>query len=741
MADTAQPGSERKRSRLGGAASVTFRALFAFAVIIAAGATIVAVTDSSPNAASQPWLLALLLGNLVLIAGIAALLGGRVLELLRENRETGGSARLRLRITALFSLAAAIPTIIVAGFLAVMITRSVENWFSAPVTRIIEGGANAARATVNDLTQEAMAEVDAMRGDIAGQNAAACSGTLAALEQCTRLRAEYRGLFRRIEAYDGTGRRLFELAAAPAAAAEPPTANELSVARTGTVSIKEDRDAIRIFFKVPSFEDVYLKVARSIPETVRARLTEADESLREFRAAEARRRQLSAVITLSYIEAALLMLLGTAWLGMAAARRIAEPVGQLAQAARAVRDGDLSVRAPRPNSRDEIDDLAGAFNQMTDRLSRQTRDLDRARRDAEARTAFIEAVLSGVEAGVVRVGGDLAITIANTSAESLLDFTFSKDEPRALADVAPEFVAAARRAIDTEQSVESSVRRSTPSGARHFHVRAAAEDMGDGAVITFHDTTRLVMGQRQAAWRDVARRIAHEIRNPLTPIQLSAERLRRRFSGQILTDRDTFERCTDTITRQVADIGRMVEEFSGFAQMPKPTIGEFNLVDVLEAVAFSQRMRTPDIAVTVNAGPAALLMWGDERMLAQAFTNVLKNAGEAVERRASRDSSIGTIAIDVREEEDDIFLIVRDNGPGLPLEDRERLLEPYVTLRREGVGLGLAIVNRIIEDHGGLIRLGDNELAPSGARVEIRLPRRPVMSDEFAAYAGEGVAQ
>ena len=259
--------------------------------------------------------------------------------------------------------------------------------------------------------------------------------------------------------------------------------------------------------------------------------------------------------------------------------------------------------------------------------------------------------------------------------------------------------------------MDTSFKRVTDTGVMHLQIRVAPEYDGAGAVITFHDTTRLVLGQRQAAWRDVARRIAHEIRNPLTPIQLSAERLRRRFSSQITTDRETFERCTETITRQVADIGRMVEEFSGFARMPKPTFGAFNLVDMVQSVAFSQRMATPGIAVTVNTPTGPIQMLGDERMLAQALTNVVKNAAEAVERQIEEGvAKTGAVTIDIYEDGDEVQVTVRDNGPGFPVEDRDRLLEPYVTTRKNGVGLGLAIVTRIVEDHGGRIWLGDNDL-------------------------------
>jgi two-component system nitrogen regulation sensor histidine kinase NtrY len=394
-----------------------------------------------------------------------------------------------------------------------------------------------------------------------------------------------------------------------------------------------------------------------------------------------------------------------------------------------------------PSVRDEIADLADAFNQMTDRLSRQTGALDRARIEAETRSAFIETVLAGVEAGVIRVGADLKITVANASAQTLLGFVHHSGAETELSAVGPEFVAATRRAIETEQSVDTSFRRVTEAGAMHLQVRVAPEYDGKGAVITFHDTTRLVLGQRQAAWRDVARRIAHEIRNPLTPIQLSAERLRRRFSGQITSDRETFERCTETITRQVADIGRMVEEFSGFARMPKPTFGSFNLVDMVQAVAFSQRMATPATSVNVNLPDHPITMLGDERMLAQALTNVVKNAAEAVEQQIETGAvKAGAVVLDIYEDGDEVQVTVRDNGPGFPVEDRDRLLEPYVTTRKNGVGLGLAIVARIVEDHGGRIWLGDNDLAPSGARVDIRMPMQPKLSEDLVAYAGEGAA-
>jgi len=742
----AEPADDT-RTKLGRATSNAFKVLFALATVIAAGATYLAVTDTSPTQAGQPGLFWLLIANLIIIAGVGGVLGARVMRLIRENRETDGGARLRLRIIFLFSLAAAIPTVIVAGFLAVTINRSVENWFSRPVIEIVEGGSRAARAALDDLTLEANLEAKSIVADInAAPPPTAGKASLDRLMEYLGQRSGFRGIFRRIEAFDHAGASLAKPLVAEEKDNPPPamqpTTSDWETANAGDISVREEKDgAIRAFFKAPHFDDVYIQLARPIPAQLSARLIEANEALNEFKQAEARRENTSIVVMLSYIEAAALMLLGTAWLGMTAAERIALPIGALAGAARAVRDGDLSVRMLKPGVRDEIADLADAFNQMTDRLSRQTQALDRGRIDAETRSAFIEAVLAGVEAGVIRVDEKLKVTIANASAQTLLGFVHRPGAATDLAEVAPEFVGAARRAIETDQSVDASYKRATEEGTMHFQLRVAPELDGAGAVITFHDTTRLVLGQRQAAWRDVARRIAHEIRNPLTPIQLSAERLRRRFSSQITTDRETFERCTETITRQVADIGRMVEEFSGFARMPKPTFGSFNLVDMVQSVAFAQRMATPAINVAVNAPAAPISMLGDERMLAQALTNVVKNASEAVERQIEAGGAkAGAVSIDIFEDEDEVQVTVRDNGPGFPVEDRDRLLEPYVTTRKNGVGLGLAIVTRIVEDHGGRIWLGDNDLAPNGARVDIRMPVQPKLSEDLVAFAGEGAA-
>jgi two-component system, NtrC family, nitrogen regulation sensor histidine kinase NtrY len=728
------------RDKLGRATSNAFKILFALAAVIATGATYLAVTENSPDAAtSQPGLLWLLVANLIIIVGLGMVIGTRVLRLLKENRETDGGARLRLRIMFLFSLAAAVPTVIVAGFLAVAINRSVDNWFSEPVKALLESARAAGKATQDELTAAVDTDLQAVVGDL--QRCEPCKTDNAIFQQAAQSLAEYRN-FPQLTIVNA--QRELVLSLPPEQPAMP--SDSLWQRRDGLKPfLSIDQQAVRGITPLQGYPSFYIHVVRPVLPAIGARLQQTSEHLDSIRRAEERSGRLSLVLTLSYVEAALLMLLGTAWLGMTAAERIALPVGALAGAARAVRDGDLSVRMLKPGVRDEIADLADAFNEMTDRLSRQTQALDRARIDAETRSHFIEAVLAGVDAGVIRVDGNLKMTVANASAQTLLDFVQRPGESTELGHIAPEFVSAARRSLETQSAVEVVTKRETDTGTMHFQVRVApeedvAKEDGAGAVITFHDTTRLVQGQRQAAWRDVARRIAHEIRNPLTPIQLSAERLKRRFSGQITSDRETFDRCTETITRQVADLGRMVEEFSGFARMPKPTFGAFNLADVVQSVAFAQRMATPGITVTVNV-PAAVQMNGDERLLAQALTNVVKNAAEAVERQIEAgEIKAGSVAIEVQQEDDEVQLTVRDNGPGFPVQDRDRVLEPYVTTRKNGVGLGLAIVSRIVEDHGGRIWLGDNEHSTTGARVDIRMPVQPKLSEDLVAYAGEGAA-
>ena len=395
--------------------------------------------------------------------------------------------------------------------------------------------------------------------------------------------------------------------------------------------------------------------------------------------------------------------------------------------------GDLTARVDAESDPEEIAVLSRAFNDMTRDLAQQQEALTQASDEAKRRRQFIETVLSEVTAGVVAAGPDGQISVVNRQAVRLLqlpeDPVFAA--PLRLEEAAPEaseILAAARKVGHAEGEIDVSRGRET------LRLRVRASRTGDGLVLTFDDITRLVSAQRNAAWRDVARRIAHEIKNPLTPIQLSAERIRRKFRSTIEpADLDTFDRCTETIVRQVGDIGRMVDEFSAFARMPAPQPSEQDAAELLREAVFARRVADPDIEWVIAEPLPRVSLTADGRMLAQALANVLKNASEAVRARlATAPDPPGRILADLRVDGAALAFVVEDNGPGLPAKDRDRLTEPYVTTREKGTGLGLAIVKRVMEEHGGELVLSDAE-SGAGARILLRLPNLGVVATPMTA--------
>tara|TARA_R110002094_G_scaffold157299_2_gene143697 strand:- start:7633 stop:8808 length:1176 start_codon:yes stop_codon:yes gene_type:complete len=366
---------------------------------------------------------------------------------------------------------------------------------------------------------------------------------------------------------------------------------------------------------------------------------------------------------------------------------------------------------------------------MTEQLAQQRNALIQAREDEEDRRKFVETLLAEVSAGVIRMDGEMTITLANRSAGDVLGV--SEIEPgQTLADVAPLFERYARDTLERVAPVDASLDLNIHGEVRHIRLKTAPDPAG-GCVLTFDDTTRLVNAQRQLAWRDVARRIAHEIRNPLTPIMLSTERIRRRYASSIDDSDGVFDRCIETILRQVGDIGRMVEEFSSFARMPKPNVSPFDMRSLLQGAGFSQSMVSPDVEIDFETNSENVVYRGDERLLGQAFGNLLKNAAEAIEGLPEEADVNGSIRVVLLEDEKGVEVTIEDNGPGFPEDVRDRLLEPYVTTREKGTGLGLAIVNRIIADHGGSISLQNRLDGLRGARVRVWLPAAgPVGNDD-----------
>jgi two-component system nitrogen regulation sensor histidine kinase NtrY len=430
------------------------------------------------------------------------------------------------------------------------------------------------------------------------------------------------------------------------------------------------------------------------------------------------------------------VLVGAIWLGMTVAIQLAGPVARLVQAADRVAGGDLSVRIDSRRDAEEIAVLSRAFNRMTGDLQTQQAELRAASMEAESRRRFIEAVLSGVSAGVIGLDPTGRISAVNARALTLLGLGEGGALGRPLADVAPELTDVVNRA-SAAHDADAEIDLVRGAETRRLRVRASGRNEG-GVVLTFDDITRLVTAQRNAAWRDVARRIAHEIKNPLTPIQLSAERIRRKYRREIQSDVETFDRCTETIIRQVGDIGRMVDEFSSFARMPAPRFAPADAAELLRQACFSQRVGYPDIEVDCDVCGEAVPIMCDAGLTSQALLNVLKNAGEAVAARVTATPiPPGRIRAQLIADPTSVTFEIQDNGLGLPTKNRDRLTEPYVTTREKGTGLGLAIVKRICEEHGGELLLGDADPLPgalpgavSGAKVMLRFARH-TLSDKL----------
>ncbi len=680
---------------------------------------------SSPNLSgalgpASPLVLTFLSLGFLIVVALGALLGWRLLRLLGAQSSDAG-ARLHLRFVALFSLAAVAPAVIVALFFGVLVTRGVDNWFSARVQTVVENSATVARSYVEEQKDYIGGHVAAMAQGL-DQAAPTLADTPVAFAHFLRDLANDNG-FSAAYLIDREGRVLARADGPGSPAYLVPPLSTFAAADEGndvSVGAFESLDLFRALYRLHGYPDAYLYVVRPLDRGIFRHLRETEASLVAYREAKQGRARIQAAFAFSYVETVLLVLVGAVWLGMSAANGIAAPVARLVQAAGRVASGDLTARVDTARDPEEIAVLSRAFNRMTRDLREQQEALRAAHVDAESRRVFMEAVLLGVSAGVIGLDPQARVSVVNRQAARLLGLSSGPGQGRLLSEIAPELVAVADNARAMGGDVEADVDLSRGGEARRLRVRASHD--AEGVVLTFDDITRLVAAQRNAAWRDVARRIAHEIKNPLTPIQLSAERLRRKYRGQISSDIEVFDRCTDTIIRQVADIGRMVDEFSAFARMPVPRFAEYDAPELLRRAVFAQRVADPDVAIEIlDPLPDAKLVC-DGRIVGQALTNVLKNAGEAVAaRQAAHPQPPGMIRTSLSIGLDCLEFSIEDNGVGLPDKDRDRLTEPYVTTREKGTGLGLAIVKRILEDHGGQLLLGDAK-GLCGARVVLSFP-------------------
>lgn len=695
-----------------------------------------ALKTLKPTDGTPPALIALGLVNLTMVLCLGALVAWRLVRLWAERRSGRAGSRLHARLVVTFSLIAVVPTILVAVFAAFTLNLGVEAWFSSHVKQAVVNALGVAEAYQDEAERSLIADardiVNTLQKDpeiFDWKTDKVQIGILfVKLEDMTRnhgLQASF--------VIDGTGRTLSSTVPIhnrnPNLAHPPiPTAKAFSIARDGTIVIdgKPDRGIVYALVRLTALNDAYLVLVRSVEPKVIGYWQRTQEVTDQYKAMERNRSSVLFTFAGLYAAVSLVILLAAIWLGLWAANRIVRPISRLISAAERVSEGDLKAQVAIDRSDDEMGTLGRAFNRMTQQLDAQRSALISANQQIDERRRFTETVLAGVSAGVIGLDADGKITIINRAAARLLNAAPEELEGQHYAEAVPELAALIRRAIQEpvgRSSGEATIKRG--GVLRQLSVQVTNEQgrQASGYVATFDDITDLVSAQRTAAWADVARRIAHEIKNPLTPIQLSAERLKRKYLERIGDDSAVFEQCTNTIIRQVGDIGRMVDEFSSFARMPTPVMRKECAQELLSQPLFLQREAHPEITFDSHLPKDMIYFECDGRLVGQALTNIIKNATEGIASRVAQgDDTPGRISVAIETSDSLIAFRVSDNGIGLPAEQRHRLTEPYVTTRAKGTGLGLAIVRKVMEDHGGEILLEDAAEDGKGAQVSLVFP-------------------
>ena len=695
--------------------------------------TYLILTGLTPIIPTNSVVRSILLIDLVLVAAMLVVIALQVLELWRARLRHAAGARLHVNIVGLFSVIAVLPAIILALFASASLNRALDHLFSKGTENIIVNSLVVAQAYLQEHGQVIRSDVLAMTNDIE-ERASLFRTNPEQFQLQLFQQAQLRNL---PGAYliDGRG----EVLSAPPLAPKytPPPRPLMTMARAGDVVLvppHDGLDQVGAIQKIGSLPDTYLYVVREVNGAVLEQVRAAERHETEFRQMQDRRAGTQIAYGLMHMELALTLLLSAIWAGMWFANILVSPIRRLIGAAQLISQGNLDVRLPYRQSEGDMAQLSETFNTMSAELKKQRDDLVTFNGQIAERGRFIEAVLSGVTAGVIGLDAGGKINLVNRSALQLLGRDADGLTGRSFTDVFPEMahVLGQAKANSRRDRTQEQVDLTISGAERHFIVQVTREHSGDrdyGFVVTIDDITGLVTAQRTSAWADVARRIAHEIKNPLTPIQLSAERLKRKYSHVIQVDRDIFEKCTDTIIRQVGDLGRMVDEFSSFARMPKALMEAQNVGDVVSQTVDLYQLSQSDIDFKVTLPPDPVIMFCDRRLLSQALTNLVKNATEAIqaakEQAGDKSAYRGQIEATVSTTGAKVIVSVIDNGCGLPKKDRNRLVEPYMTTRAKGTGIGLAVVHRVTEQHGGTLLLEDAPVTPerpTGAAVRMVLP-------------------
>ena len=673
--------------------------------------------------------------NGFLILVLLFLIGKEIAKIIRSRRKGRAASRLHVRIIGLFCLVAAFPAILVAIVAGITLDLGLDRWFEIRTKKIVESSVSVARAYQNESTRVLMGNTLSMAANL-DRNRRLYVLDRERFIQLLTLEARGRGLLAAsLVKEDGSELIKSDIETKIEIPSLPTVALELAKSGDPVPIPPGNTNLIGSVFKMQEIPNAFLYTVIAIPPTVIEAVRETELNSADYNSLEQNRLPFQLAFAILYLGVCLIVLLSAIWMGISVANRIVTPIRRLMYAAQEVSDGNLDVKVDSSQSEGDMQFLNETFNIMLTDLKTQQSDLVDAKELMDQRARFIEAVLSGVSAAVVGLDTNGKITIANKYALPILGFdemSGLKNNSK-LSERVPELGAVFDAAIASgKPQYHEQITLMKEGRERTLNVQVTVEKEETpihSFVMTLDDITDLVSAQRNTAWADVARRIAHEIKNPLTPIQLSAERIKRRYGKHITEDREVFDNCTDTIIRQVGDIGKMVDEFSAFARMPVPEMTKANIKQTVRETVFLQKVGFPDIEFPLETEKGPLEMVYDNRMLSQGLINVIKNAAEAIEAYPGDEDYKGKITVRVKKQDQNAIIDIIDNGKGLPENNRQRLLEPYMTTREKGTGLGLAIVRKIAEDHDGTIELMDAPQVADGGHGAMTRFTLPIVEE------------
>ncbi|HEV2817473.1 MAG TPA: ATP-binding protein [Allosphingosinicella sp.] len=725
-------------ARRSGWAAVAEGGIVVLLLVVLAASYLIVTRTGTPESPLSPELIAgLVVANLVPAMALMVMVARRLAIRRAVRSDIGGKGRLHVRLVALFSIIASVPTLLVVIFASLLFQSGVKFWFSEQAQTVLTSAENVSQIYEREHRDRVTLDVRTMgldvvdrinrygitsqqfRDDFLYQTAAR------QLTETAIFRIDPRGVVRSQIEVNFDNRPLTRRFAP----------DILRAMRAGDIRMNTTPDRVEAVVRLDPQAMIYFYGARLVNGQAIGQIQQAQNAASVYKSTLENTRRLQVRFNVILILVSLALIALSIWIALALADRLVRPIGQLVDAARKVTAGDLAARVPASDERDEVGTLGNAFNRMTRRLEEQTGALVSANAQLDSRRAFTEAVLSGVTAGVISVDDRQIVRLINSSAETLLKTGGKSPVGQKLADLAPEL----DRQLTAEER-EDVVQLASSGEPRTLAVKTVKVE--GGHVLTFDDITEQLMDQRRAAWSDVARRIAHEIKNPLTPIQLAAERLQRRYGAEVTSDQATFERLTGTIVRQVGDLRRMVDEFSSFARMPKPAFHEESLAEIARQALFLHEVAHPDIEFSLDVPDPAPTLVSDRRLLGQALTNVVKNGVEAIqqkrEEKKRRKPTPDRVAIAISEQGSKVSIEVSDTGIGLPAQ-RARMTEPYMTTRAKGTGLGLAIVKKIVEEHFGQIEFED--AAGGGSVVRMIFDRQTLaqLAGTVARYSEENI--